>query len=144
MNKSYKELLKDPRWQKKRLEILNRDRWQCMACWDTETPLNVHHIEYNKGKKPWEYDDGDLITLCDDCHTELHNEPNIELGDATISYPADHPSLIKIKNGKMMVMIYDSPYSKGFNVYIATYIDKKKVSMVIYNSGDINTNRVVR
>ena len=65
---SYIELLRDPRWQRKRLEILQRDGWACTGCHDTTKTLNVHHKIYRKGAKPWEYDDTDLITLCEDCH----------------------------------------------------------------------------
>ena len=64
----YWKLLKDPRWQKKRLEILNRDEWACSICQDTEKELQIHHNRYEYGKPVWEYDDKDLITLCCDCH----------------------------------------------------------------------------
>lgn len=42
-----------------------------------ETPinpkgLNVHHKYYIEGKKPWEYDNDVLITLCQDCHKLEH------------------------------------------------------------------------
>jgi phage terminase large subunit GpA-like protein len=65
---SYSELLTDPRWQKKRLEILNRDDFTCQMCGDKETTLHVHHNWYEKEKKPWEYKNKDLITLCKHCH----------------------------------------------------------------------------
>src|ERR1041384_2592432 len=67
-NASYFELLRDPRWQRKRLEILQRDGWACTACRATDRQLHVHHNGYLKGKKPWEYEDWNLVTLCDDCH----------------------------------------------------------------------------
>jgi hypothetical protein len=63
-------MLKDPRWQKKRLEILQRDGFKCVNCEAKEKTLHVHHLRYLKGKKPWEYDGGDLQTLCVDCHAE--------------------------------------------------------------------------
>ena len=66
--KEYIELLKDPRWQKKRLEIMQRDNFTCQHCGSTEKTLNVHHLLYSKGSKPWEYDNDNLITLCQDCH----------------------------------------------------------------------------
>ena len=69
---TYSELLKDPRWQKKRLEILNRDNFTCQICGHNDRTLHVHHIHYKKGKKPCEYDEESLITLCDDCHEEEH------------------------------------------------------------------------
>ena len=66
--KPYYEQLKDPRWQKKRLEILERDGWQCQACGAKEQTLHVHHKAYQNGKKPWEYGDHCLVTLCEACH----------------------------------------------------------------------------
>ncbi len=68
---AYIDDLKNPKWQKKRLEIYSRDKFKCMLCGDTETTLNVHHIVYKKEyKKPWEYPNNLLITLCESCHKE--------------------------------------------------------------------------
>lgn len=64
----YAAKLKDPRWQKKRLEILNRDNFTCQACKSTEKTLHVHHHFYSKGCEPWEYMSEALQTLCEDCH----------------------------------------------------------------------------
>ena len=36
---------------------------------DTKT-LNVHHRGYLPGRKPWEYHDQCLVTLCETCHAE--------------------------------------------------------------------------
>ena len=63
---SYSDKLKDPRWQKKRLEVLNRDNFTCKLCGDSETELHIHHVEY-KGE-PWEQDLDKLDTLCKHCH----------------------------------------------------------------------------
>jgi glutaredoxin len=68
---NYIEKLKDPRWQKKRLKIFERDDWQCTHCHSTEKTLHVHHIDYEKGLEPWEYKDEMLQTLCEECHTSL-------------------------------------------------------------------------
>jgi 5-methylcytosine-specific restriction endonuclease McrA len=65
--------LKDPRWQKKRLEILNRDNFTCRCCGDNENTLNVHHIVYPKSRFPWDTDNNNLITLCDYCHELWHH-----------------------------------------------------------------------
>lgn len=69
---NYSEQLKDPRWQKKRLEILQRDDFTCQICGHKDKTLHVHHVYYKKGLKPWEYKDSSLITLCEDCHHEEH------------------------------------------------------------------------
>ena len=68
----YKSKLLDIRWQKKRLEIFKRDKFQCRSCYAHEGTMHVHHLKYLMRYEPWEYDDDDLITLCDDCHAEWH------------------------------------------------------------------------
>jgi hypothetical protein len=66
-NRSYAELLKDPRWQRRRLEILQRDGWRCVECSSARKTLHVDHRRYSRGA-PWEVDDADLQTLCEGCH----------------------------------------------------------------------------
>lgn len=66
--KTYIELLRDPRWQKKRLEILNRSDFHCEGCGREDKTLHVHHRLYRKGAKPWEYADTELDALCENCH----------------------------------------------------------------------------
>ena len=68
MKKSYGERMKDPRWQKKRLEVLSRDGWKCVYCGDGTKTLHVHHTYYVAGRDPWEYPSGGLVSLCEDCH----------------------------------------------------------------------------
>lgn len=66
----YSELLKHPNWQRKRLEILNRDEFTCKCCGATDKTLHVHHFKYLNGHMPWEYDNDNFITMCDECHSE--------------------------------------------------------------------------
>lgn len=66
----YSEKLRDPRWQKKRLEIMERDTFSCQRCGDTKSTLNVHHLWYEPKTEPWDYNEECFITLCEDCHTE--------------------------------------------------------------------------
>jgi hypothetical protein len=67
---TYSEKLKDPRWQKKRLSILNRDSFTCQHCGSKENTLHVHHLVYLKSTDPWEYKDEYLLTLCFECHKQ--------------------------------------------------------------------------
>lgn len=67
-NKKYHELLKDPRWQKKRLEIMQRDGFKCCMCGGEKSTLNVHHKYYIFEREPWNYPDNLLVTLCESCH----------------------------------------------------------------------------
>jgi len=64
---NYSEKLKSPKWQKKRLEILQRDSFKCSLCGDCETELHVHHLKYT-GVNPENAPSEDLETLCKDCH----------------------------------------------------------------------------
>ncbi len=76
---NYKEKLLDPRWQKKRLEILSRDEFTCQSCLDKTKTLHVHHVDYLPKTEPWEYDNAYLITLCEDCHKDIKDyRPQLE------------------------------------------------------------------
>lgn len=74
MGKEYSQKLKDPRWQRKRLEIFQRDNWSCSVCGDKDTTLHVHHKKYIG--EPWECPDNYLETLCEDCHSFSHKDKN--------------------------------------------------------------------
>ena len=59
--KSYQEKLKDPRWQKRRLEIFERDSWKCTICGNDKITLHIHHKEYDGD--PWDAPSQCLETL---------------------------------------------------------------------------------
>lgn len=49
-----------------------------------DTPIevptfNVHHLKYIVGRKPWEYEDNVLITLCISCHEKRHKNKEIPI-----------------------------------------------------------------
>lgn len=69
---TYAEKLKNPLWQRKRLEILQRDGFRCtdISCLSETKTLHVHHLDYIKCKEPWEYPNEYFTTLCEDCHKE--------------------------------------------------------------------------
>src|SRR4051812_27352238 len=63
-------MLRDPRWQKLRLEILQRDNFTCRKCKSKDKTLHVHHVAYFKDQEPWEYHPDFLLTFCFECHEE--------------------------------------------------------------------------
>lgn len=71
---TYAEKLKHPLWQRKRLEILNRDGFKCRGCGNGEKTLHVHHLKYTRGRDPWDYPDASLVTLCEVCHETEHED----------------------------------------------------------------------
>lgn len=60
----------DPRWQKVRLVIMERDLFACQCCGATDRELQVHHLAYEKGKRIWDAKPSDLLTLCRHCHEQ--------------------------------------------------------------------------
>lgn len=105
--KNYAEKLKDPRWQKKRLEILNRDEFTCQLCLDSDSSLHVHHCRYQWGKSPWEYPDSWLMTVCESCHENLSTRP----GEFLIGK-------IKVLNQQRLELDADSIMKHGFDNYV--------------------------
>lgn len=65
---AYWQKLQDPRWQKKRLEVFERDGFKCRSCCSGTDTLNVHHLYYVSKRDPWDYPLGAFKTLCKDCH----------------------------------------------------------------------------
>lgn len=59
---TYAEKLQDPRWQKRRLDVMQRADFQCEFCRNREMTLHVHHLKYTG--EPWEAPDEDLECLC--------------------------------------------------------------------------------
>lgn len=75
--KSYGDKLKHPKWQRRRLEVLQRDNFTCTICGDTESTLHVHHEVYSG--EPWDAPLDKLKTVCEDCHTIHHTNPDAEI-----------------------------------------------------------------
>lgn len=71
---NYSQLLKVPEWQKKRLEIFNRDGFKCTQCGNDREEIQIHHIEYFEGRMPWDYPGELLTTLCKTCHQKETND----------------------------------------------------------------------
>lgn len=75
--RTYAEKLRDPRWQKKRLEIMQRANFKCELCGCDDETLNIHHGFYEYGylrkyKQPWDYPSKTLWCLCENCHLTAH------------------------------------------------------------------------
>ena len=73
-NSAYADKLLDPRWQRLRLEIFERDHFACTYCSADDKTLHVHHAYYEWGRDPWDYDVDTLRTLCVGCHERLTAE----------------------------------------------------------------------
>lgn len=66
------EKYKDPRWQRKRLVVMENANFCCEGCGSDSKTLNVHHKLYRRGHDPWDYSDSELMCLCEACHQSWH------------------------------------------------------------------------
>lgn len=72
--RTYAEKLRDPRWQRRRLEIFQRDNWKCQLCSRTDLELHLHHL-YRTTEDPWDEPDLHLLTVCQLCHDQQPGNP---------------------------------------------------------------------
>lgn len=113
---TYSNKLKSPHWQKMRLKVIQRDKFTCKLCKDTETTLNVHHKYYEQGKEPWEYPMSALVTLCEHCHKEISDK---DVSDIPFEY----------------FKIYKSDgWTTGKRIMFVAALDK--AFMIIYDKDD--------
>lgn len=70
MSSQYQQDLNTKHWQDRSHQIKTRDNLKCQAfnCTTPNSILQVHHLDYFNHKKPWQYPDDMLITLCSTCH----------------------------------------------------------------------------
>ena len=116
---TYVDKLKDPRWQKKRLKILERDNFSCSACHDNKHTLHVHHLIYLKDRDPWDYRDELLTTMCKDCH-EFIKDVNLKdlISEHIFSYGTDKALRWFIKDiTSSAINITNAGYSSIIDAY---------------------------
>lgn len=90
-----------PEWQRFRQRII-RNRRCCECCKQSGKVLQVHHVFYDWQRRIWEYEDHEVIVLCEACHKELHKC----LSDFR-SYVFRHlkPQSFRVLNGALSVAL---------------------------------------
>lgn len=131
MSTAYQEHLRSPKWQKKRLKILERDNFTCILCGDTESTLHVHHEKYNGNY--WEANDGDLKTLCLHCHSLIeHNKTQSSWkGEAFLK------KIIKLhrQRGNSILMVTVSEVTGDGDLYIGYHLYIYENNAIQYCTG---------
>ena len=116
----YSDKLKDPRWQKKRLEVFERDNFTCQSCERTDITLSVHH-RYYAYCEPWEYPNEALQTLCEVCHNTVtllgEQITNELLYDAIKRHP-----LFTRMVAQLCVLVEEEP---SFEKYLRDFLNKQ-------------------
>lgn len=112
--KTYADKLKDPRWQRKKNQIVERDNYTCQYCKLTTKPLQVHHYCYIIKGDPWDVPDDALITICEDCHFIEHYDGFTELEKELIDFyrmlELRVPGINERANA-MILSFHKNPYS---------------------------------
>jgi len=140
---SYWELLRDPRWQRKRLEVMERDSFSCLECGDDSKTLNVHHSYYTKGNQPWDYPLDCFKTLCDECHRTVQGmQKRIQIlfsklcsssleqiiGYMTAMSACENESEIIIDNPEFMLGVMDYYGNDNYDFFTKAMMDSRSLS----------------
>lgn len=142
MGKTYAEQLKDPRWQKKRLEILDRDGFACVFCGsglNNGTTLHVDHKRY--GRTPWEVDNDALQTLCEDCHERV---TKIRRVIKAIVEDFDIVELLEAQGLLLSIRPWDLPAADAHDVVLESFArghsipisGREELSSIVRTGGD--------
>jgi hypothetical protein len=138
--KTYSEKLRDPRWQKKRLEVMSGSKFECESCGAKDKTLNVHHKVYRRGKQPWEYETEALSCLCEDCHSaveELRQELLEEIKDSgwMLERVLGYVSAVRLLDGDATRVIA-STYERCEGIADALRLTTKQVVKASMEFGD--------
>ncbi len=73
---------KTKKWQSKREKILRRDGYMCQECkryGKARQAVVVHHAFPREWYPQYEWEDWNLISLCNKCHENMHDRDTHEL-----------------------------------------------------------------
>lgn len=120
---TYWEKLKDPRWQKKRLEVLGLADWACARCGSSDKELHVHHSYYQKDVEPWDYSLSSLTALCAECHAKA-NKLRVALRGTIGCQPLEIQGLLFA----LVVAMEDCSYGDTLSLLERFILEAKAVS----------------
>lgn len=128
---TYSDKLRDPRWQKRRLEVFQRDGFKCCDCDSESETLHVHHRYYVRGREPWNYPLCAFQTLCKDCHEaeQEQSESGWQIWEWLMTYFSTSPSnelqlLFKLDNIRCWGEMSESVIFEKLNNFAST-LEKK-------------------
>ncbi len=110
----YSEQLKTKEWLKKRLIILERDKFCCTKS-GSKSKLQVHHKKYIDGRMCWDYPNNLLITVCSDCHQEIHKTTKIKIVKDKFKKKSTKP-IKETKKQLKLKKLYPNMYNYYFNL----------------------------
>jgi len=78
-NDNIKAFYNSGSWQNIRAEILEEQRHECQMCKERgmySEAVTVHHVEHVKKRPDLALTKSNLMSLCKECHNEVHPEKN--------------------------------------------------------------------
>lgn len=112
--KNYSEKLRDPRWQKKRLEVFNRDSFSCTLCGCSTVELQVHHLKYYRN--PWDVEIEHLKTLCKLCHEFSEAIKDQPLSVVSAEFSEDARFYVMSDSSIVFKSVYEGDFS-GWDIH---------------------------
>lgn len=109
---------------------MNRDAFSCRNCRSKENTLHVHHGLYRKNTEPWDYDNSELVTLCEDCHKVVESRREILLKYTT------HPRAQKAATSIAMLLAGVSLHCPYYEWLMASFLTMLEASEGILTSED--------
>ena len=79
----YRQYLLSQEWATVRSRVMKRDRWICQCCGNKGD--NAHHIKYTPRNLSGRSDLKFIITLCRDCHEDIHNDNTLSKANRILS-----------------------------------------------------------
>jgi len=75
IHESYRDLLKTEQWMRFSSAVKSERGNRCWICdcSNHDETLEVHHMGYKEGAKPWEYNLDEVLVVCSTCHRNIHD-----------------------------------------------------------------------
>jgi len=125
-------------WQKKRLEIFDRDGWECKLCKDNESILNLYQTTNSIVKV--EAKNKDIITLCEHCR-DLVDIKSISFNDIMHVKKFKNPRPNTDEIGFVVSFSYGTGYYDLLNHNIREVVLFSKGSEILKSIYNLNNGK---
>ena len=122
----YNEYINSDEWKQKREEIFKLKGRRCNICGTTFGLIDCHHLNYDHFKHEEENEYADVIPLCRDCHTALHDFMK-ENEDVIKQLKSDLERLKDSFRAKYRYAIADTIYNRTKDLFYGVQYNKSVV-----------------
>lgn len=118
----YLEYLNSKEWKNKKSKVINRAKAFCEGCGETNKPLEVHHLTYDRiGDELLT----DLVAFCPDCHSKAHGKTKKSKWNLYINGECKNPNYLDVSEISSQDFYKNAEIVKRTNRYVvAEYEDR--------------------